>query len=80
MSGERFHAALAERVNAGVGPDVRPVASEAAQFDVVPVRFFADPEDANESTAASVVGLSASAANSAVAFAISAEKELPYHG
>jgi hypothetical protein len=48
MSGERFHATFAEGVDAGVGPDVRPVASEAAQLDVVPVRFLADAEDADE--------------------------------
>ena len=48
MSGERFHATFAEGVDAGVGPDVRPVASEAAQLDVVPVWFLADAEDADE--------------------------------
>ena len=56
VSGERFVATLAECVNAGVGPDVRPVASEAAQFDVVPVRFFASPENDYEFMLAAIEG------------------------
>ena len=48
MSGERFLTPFAERVDARVGPDVRPVTSESAQLDIVSVRFFADPEDTNE--------------------------------
>jgi hypothetical protein len=48
MGGKRLHATPPERIHTCVGPDIRAIAAEAAQFDIVSVRTFADAEDADE--------------------------------
>jgi hypothetical protein len=48
VRGKRLHSATTEGIDAGIGPDIGPVAPEAAQFDIVAVGISANTEDADE--------------------------------